>query len=154
MHAAIASTDKGPLFYWNVDDAVGRNGVNKFDDVMFVQWCFYKLTKWAHLQPELRDAISNVGVNGQCNGRDGDPLVDGIKALQRQYSWMEDGRVSPVTKGGTYIDVSGARNTFLIIYPLNAVLAQMHPAQWPRIDLMPEFVWRIKDKATAPFIWG
>jgi hypothetical protein len=106
------------------------------------------------LQPGLRDAISKVGVNGQCSGRDGDPLVDGIKALQREYSWMEDGRVSPVTKDGTYIDVHGARNTFLIVYPLNAVLAQMHPAQWPRIDLMPEFVWRIKDKATAPFSWG
>ena len=40
-----------------------------------------------------------------------------------------------------------------ILYPLNAVLQQMHPAQFPRIDLMPEFVWRIKDKATAPFAW-
>ena len=154
MHAAIVSTDKGPLFYWNVDGAVGRNGVNKFDDVMFVQWCLYKLTKWAHFKPELRDAIGKAGVNGECSGRDDDPLVMGIRALQRAHSWMDDGRVSPVRSGGTYVDIHGGQNTFLILYPLNAVLAQMHPAQWPRIDLMPEFIWRVKDKAIAPFIWG
>jgi hypothetical protein len=56
------------------------------------------------------------------------------------------------TGGGTY-HYAGARDTYLILYPLNAVLAQMHPQQWPRIDLMPEFVWRIRDKATAPFTW-
>jgi hypothetical protein len=132
---------------------VGKtNGGNTFDDVLFVQWCFYKLAKWAHLRPDVRDAIGKMGVNGECSGRDGDPVVDGIKALQRAYGLMVDGRVSPVTKGATYA-YGGSRSTFLIIYPLNAVLAQMHPAQWPRIDLMLEFVWRIKDRAMAPFIW-
>jgi hypothetical protein len=45
MQPAIASSPKGPLFYWNVDEVVGKNGVNKFDDVLFVKWCFYKLGK-------------------------------------------------------------------------------------------------------------
>lgn len=153
MHAAIASTPKGPLFYWNIDEAVGRNGGNRFDDVLFVTWCFYKLAKWPHIPSELRDAIGKMPIRDHCSGLDGDPIVDGIKVLQRQYALMVDGRVSPVTKDATYA-YGGGRSTFLILYPLNAVLAQMHPAQWPRIDLMPEFVWRIKDQATAPFIWG
>jgi hypothetical protein len=154
MHAAIASSPKGPIFYWDVDGAVGRNGVNKFDDVMFVQWCFYKLGKWSGqgFGTELRAALGKLSISGECSGRDGDSLVDSIKALQRYMNLLVDGRVSPVTTGGTYID-GGGRSTFLIIYPLNAVLQQMYPAQYPRIDLMPEFVWRIKDKATAPFIW-
>jgi hypothetical protein len=48
---------------------------------------------------------------------------------------------------------AGTSSASPIIYPLNAVLQQMHPAQFPRIDLMPQFVWRIRDKATAPFAW-
>jgi hypothetical protein len=153
MHPAIASGPKGPLFYWNVDDAVGTNGGNRLDDVLFVTWCFYKLAKWAHLPPKLRDTIGRMPVTDSCSGRDGDPIVDGIKALQREYGLPVDWRVSPATRAATYA-YGGGRSTFLIVYPLNAVLAQMHPAQWPRIDLMPEFVWRIKDRATAPFIWG
>ncbi len=153
MHAAIASSPKGPIFYWNVDGAVGRNGVNKFDDVLFVQWCFYKLGKWQGFGAELRAAFGKLPVNGECSGRDGDSLVDSIKVLQRYMGVMADGRVSPVTTGGGTYTSGGGRSPFLIIYPLNAILQQMYPAQYPRIDLMPEFVWRIKDKATAPFIW-
>jgi hypothetical protein len=153
MCPAIASSPKGPIFYWNLDGAVGRNGVNKFDDVMFVQWCFYKLGKWQGQGfGELRAAFGKLPISGECSGRDGDPLVDTIKALQRFMGVMVDGRVSPTTTGGTYTS-GGGRSVFLIIYPLNAILQQMYPAQYPRIDLMPEFVWRIKDKATAPFIW-
>jgi hypothetical protein len=153
MRPAIVSSPKGPLFFWNVDDAVGKNGANKFDDVMFVKWCFYKLGKNPGTAPEVRAAIDKMTVNEFCNGRDGDPLVEAIKAMQRfYYHPLVDGRVSPVRTEGTY-QYAGTRDTFLIIYPLNAVLQQMHPAQFPRIDLMPEFVWRIKDKATAPFAW-
>lgn len=154
MHAAIASSPKGPIFYWNVDGAVGKNGMNKFDDVMFVQWCLYKLGKWSvqFFGTELRAALDNLSISGECSGRDGDSLVECIKALQQHLNLLVDGRVSPGTPGGTYVD-GGGRSTFLIIYPLNAVLQQMYPAQYPRIDLMPEFVWRIKDKATAPFNW-
>ena len=157
MHAAIASSPRGPIFYWNVDDAVGSNGANKFDDVLFVKWCFYKLGKWpaGQGQPwwqELRGAFDKIGVNGECSGRDGDLLVDSIKALQRGLGTIVDGRVSPATKGGSFA-YAGGRSAFLIIFPLNAVLQQMHPGQYPRIDLMPEFVWKIKDEATAPFLW-
>ena len=43
MHPAIAHSPKGDVFYWNIDGSVGLNGANKFDDVLFVQWCFYKI---------------------------------------------------------------------------------------------------------------
>jgi hypothetical protein len=154
MQPAIASSPKGPLFYWNVDGVVGKNGMNKFDDVLFVKWCFYKLGKFQGTAPEVRAAIDKMTVNENCNGRDGDPLVEAIKTLQRFLNHpLVDGRVSPVKTGeGTY-QHAGTRGVFLILYPLNAVLQQMHPQQFPRIDLMPEFVWRIKDKATAPFAW-
>ena len=153
MHAAIVPSRNGPLFFWNVDGAVGKNGENKFEDVLFVQWCFYKLMNWPQVRPELRDEIEKIGVNGECNGRDGDKLVEGIKALQRFLNLMVDGRVSPVSKKGQYVD-HGSKSTFLIIYPLNAVVAQMYPTLWPRIDQMPQFVWRIKSQAQAPFNWG
>jgi hypothetical protein len=155
MHAAMVNSPKGQLFYWNLDGAVGKNGVNKFDDVLFVQWCFYKLSKTnPNKQSSLDAEIAKIGVNGECSGRDGDPLVEGIKALQKWANLLVDGRVSPVpNSSGQYVDSTG-RGTFLIIYPLNAAVAQMHPAQWPRIDLMPEFVWRIREQALAPFNWG
>jgi hypothetical protein len=156
MQPAIALAPKGPLFYWDVDEAVGKNGVNKFDDVLFVKWCFYKLGKFSGTtMPAVQAAIDKMGVNEDCNGRDGDPLVEGIKTLQRSLNHsVVDGRVSPArgAGGGTYVQ-AGERGTFLILYPLNAVLQQMHPQQFPRIDLMPEFVWRIRDRATAPFAW-
>jgi hypothetical protein len=153
MHADIVPSRNGPLFFWNVDGAVGKNGKNKFEDVLFVQWCFYKLMKWPLVGPELRDEIEKIGVDGDCNGRDGDKLVEGIKALQRFLNLMVDGRVSPVSTKGQYVD-HGSKSTFLIIYPLNAVVAQMYPTLWPRIDQMPQFVWRIKSQAQAPFNWG
>jgi len=43
MHPALAPSSQGDVFYWNVDGPVGLQGMNKRDDVMFVQWCFYKL---------------------------------------------------------------------------------------------------------------
>jgi len=151
MHAAIARSPQGGVFYWNVDGPVGMNGTNKYDDVLFVQWCFYKMGKWERLDADLRAICRTTPVNGRCTGREDDPLIAIIKALQRSESGlMVDGRVSPPTKGATYT-YHGARHTFLIFY-LNAVLRVLHPNQYPRIDLMPEFIWRIKDKATNPFI--
>lgn len=152
MHAAIVISRQGPLFYWNVDHAVGKNGVNKFEDVLFVQWCLYKLVRHAPQQaPHVLDKLKLVGLNGNCNGRETDPLVEGIKALQQSLNLVVDGRVSSVPTGASHYREAGGKSVFLILYPLNATLAQMHPAQWPRIDLMPDFVWQIKDKATAPF---
>lgn len=151
MHPAIAPSPQGLIFYWNVDGPVGLNGTNKFDDVLFVQWCFYKMAQWDRMKPELRAVYRTTPLNGECSGRDGDPLIAAIKTLQRSVpGLMVDGRVSPPTKGATYA-YHGARHTFLIFY-LNAVLRVLHPNQYPRIDLMPEFIWRIKDKATNPFI--
>lgn len=154
MHAAMVNGPRGPLFYWNLDGAVGKNGANNREDVLFVQWCIYKLVQFEkNWSPMLVGKLKSVGLNGNCNGRDGDPLVEGIKALQQHYGLMLDGRVSTVPKGSAQYGGRGARNTFLIVYPMNAVLAQMHPAQWPRIDLMPEFAWVLKEQATNPFTW-
>src|SRR5262249_50141716 len=47
---------------------------------------------------------------------------------------------------------TGDRNHPFVIFYLNAALRLLYPAQYPRIDLMPEFIWRIKDTATYPFI--
>ena len=152
MHPAIANADKGPIFFWNVDYAVGKDATNAFEDVLFVQWCLYKLSKWQGVQEPLRSVLANADISGACTGRDGDSLVDTIKALQTHLGLPVDGRVSPAKAGGTY-SVGAGRSTFLIIYPLNAVLWQLHPDKYPRIDLMPQFVWRIKDRAVAPFNW-
>jgi hypothetical protein len=152
MHGAIAQSPRGPVFYWEVDAAVGLNGPNKFDDVIFVQWCFYKAAGWNHLNPKLREIFRTTTVNGECSGREGDNLVAIIRALQSsEYGrgGLVDGRVSPA-RGATYMH-HGANHTYTIFY-LNAVLRYTYPQFYPRIDLMPEFVWRIRDKAIAPFI--
>jgi len=151
MHAALARSHQGDVFYWNIDRPVGMDGANKFDDVMFVQWCFYKMGKWDRLSPELRAACRTTPVSGECSGRESDPLVPIIKALQRSQKGLKvDGRVTPPHAGSHYI-YHGASHAYLIFY-LNAVLRALHPTQYPRIDLMPEFVWRVRDKATYPFI--
>ena len=150
MHAALGTGANGPFFYWNVDTPVGLNGTNKEDDVLFVQWCLYKMARWDHVKPETRAILAKTPINGRCTGRDGDELITSIKALQRMVGTvMVDGRVSPVRAGGTYRH-QGVDRLFLI-FALNNALRMMYPAQYPRIDLMPEFVWRIKDKAIYPF---
>lgn len=153
MHAAMTQTPKGPFFYWNVDGAVGKNGQNEDLDVLFVTWCLYKLARWPQVSPALKARLLEVGLTNSCSGRDGDRVVEGIKALQQEYQMPVDGRVSSVPRGSAQYSGRGGKSTYLIFYPLNAVVAQMHPQQWPRIDLMPEFAWRLKEKATAPFAW-
>ncbi len=151
MHPAIVQSERGAVFYWNVDNPVGLHGANQLDDVLFVQWCVYKLGKWDRIPADLRAVFSNAPISGSCTGREDDGLIIAIKALQRYgRSLVVDGRVTPPKGSDTY-QFRGEERRYLIFY-LNAVLRQMHPKQYPRIDLMPDFVWRIKDKATAPFI--
>ena len=152
MHPEIVTDTQGPIFFWNVDAAVGLHGANNFDDVMFVQWCFYKLSKWDRIPADLRKVLAQTPVSGSCTGRDNDPLVTSIKAFQASelMTGMVDGRVSPA-KGGGYYKYYGDKQAFLILR-LNGVLRVLHPQQYPRIDLMPEFIWRIRDQVKAPFI--
>lgn len=149
MHAETTEGSAGPVFFWNVDGPVGLNGANREDDVLFVQWCLYKISRWESRPERLRNALRDTPVNGHCTGREGDPLVVSIKAVQSQQNLLVDGRVSPA-RGAVYRH-QGDSHHFLVHY-LNAVLRRMHPAQYPRIDNMPEFVWRIRDKATYPFV--
>ena len=152
MHAEMTLNNGEPLFFWNVDATVGLHGVNLFDDVMFVQWCFYKASKWNKLDARLREVFATTPISGECTGHEGDMLISSIKALQQSdmlKGAMVDGLVSPA-KGGHY-KYHGGERTYLIFY-LNAVLRVLYPKLFPRIDLMPEFIWRIRDKATAPFI--
>ena len=151
MHPVIGKDQTGQhVFFWNVDSPVGLNAVNMMEDVLFVQWCFYKMSKWIHLSVDSRSHYSKTGVNGVCTGREGDPLINSIKVLQQERDLMVDGRVSLPPSSALYT-YHGEKHRFLIFY-LNTVLRVLHPQQYPRIDLMPEFIWRIKDKATSPFI--
>ena len=148
MHPAFAQSTKGPVFYWNVDGVVGLNGANRFDDVLFVQWCFYKMAKWTPAS-KIWPTLSKVGINGACTGRADDPLVDTIKTAEAVFGWDMDGRVTPMTNSAQFT-VHGIKYVYLIMY-MNIALRQMYPQQYPRLDLIPEFVWRIKDKVVYPF---
>ena len=79
------------------------------------------------------------------------PLVAAIYALQRALArgGPVDGRVSPA-KGAKYSH-HRAKHIYLI-FELNGYLRVMHPDQYPRIDLMPEFPWKLKEFARAPFV--
>ncbi len=154
MFADIAMDHRGRLFFWNLHGAVGLNGVNKFDDVMFVQWCLYKMAKWERIPVDLRAELARTPVSGECTGREGDMTIASIKALQRSKIVVEaqgllDGRVSPAKGNGHYSNQGGSP-VYLIFY-LNYTLRALYPQQYPRIDLMPEFIWRIRAQAIDPF---
>jgi hypothetical protein len=46
----------------------------------------------------------------------------------------------------------GSKDVYLIMR-LNQILKEVHPREYPRLDLMPEFVWRISDKV-KPVFWN
>jgi hypothetical protein len=109
MVPAFAETDSGGrLFYWNLDGSVGLRGTNRFDDVMFVQWCLYEAAKWDGLnrvakvtagnitEASIREAFAKTNVNGSCTGLQTDNLVEKITFLQSLISVDIDGRVDPM----------------------------------------------------------
>ena len=149
MHPAFAQSTKGPVFYWNIDGVVGLNGFNKFNDVMFVQWCFYKMAKW---QPAVQiwPTLRKVGINGNCTGRADDPLVDTIKTVEAVFGANMEGQVTPMTNSAKFV-VHGIKYVYLIML-MNIALRQMYPNQYPRIDLIPEFIWPIRDEVVYPFL--
>jgi hypothetical protein len=151
MHPAFAETSTGtPRFYWNIDGVVGLNGVNKFDDVLFVQWCFYKMAKWPPAT-QIWPGLSKTAINGNCTGREDDPLVQTIKLAEAKFGSAMEGRVTPMTKSAKFTEL-GIQYVYLIMI-MNIALSQLHPQQYPRLDLMPEFVWRIRDNVVYPFLF-
>jgi hypothetical protein len=119
--------------------------------VLFVSWCIYKMRAWNHIPEATKAILRNAPLSEHCSGREDDALVVAIKAIQRLNPTMKvDGRVSPVlSAAGTYR--YRGRNTLFLIFGFNNALKELHPQQYPRIDLMPEFAWQLKPQATAPF---
>jgi hypothetical protein len=165
MFPAFAETNSGGrLFYWNLDGSVGLRGANRFDDVMFVQWCLYKAAKWDGLDrvakvtagnvkgSSIREAFAKTNVNGSCTGMQADNLVEKITFLQSLISVDMDGRVDPMLNSARYTTSIGSKDVYLIMR-LNQILKEVHPREYPRLDLMPEFIWRISDKV-KPVFWN
>ena len=164
MFPAFAETTSGGrLFYWNLDGSVGLRGANKFDDVMFVQWCLYKAAKWDGIDriakvtagnikgPSIREAFAKTNVNGSCTGMQTDNLVEKITFLQSLISVDMDGRVDPMHGSARHSTSIGVKDVYLIMR-LNQILKDVHPREYPRLDLMPEFIWRISNKV-KPVFW-
>jgi hypothetical protein len=150
MHADLAGPATDRLFFWNVDAAVGLKGENRREDVLFVSWCLYKMRSWSYTPEAVKPILRNASITEHCSGRENDPLVVAIKAVQRvNPAMMVDGRVSPAVRDGTY--AHRGRNPMFLIFVLNNALKMMHPQQFPRIDLMPEFAWQLKQSASRPF---
>jgi hypothetical protein len=150
MHAEVVPSPEGPIFFWNVGKPVGLRSPNQWEDVLFISWCFYKFARLAQTPADLRQIMQNVGVNDSCDGRPDHPLVVAIQAVQRRFHHSPvDGRVSPA-KGVTYRHHYG-EHAFLI-FRLNAVLRVAHPDQYPRLDMMPEFAWRLRKIVKPVFV--
>jgi hypothetical protein len=164
MFPAFAETNNGRLFYWNLDGTVGLRGANRFDDVMFVQWCLYKASKWDGLDrvakvagagvkgQSIKEAFAKTNVNGACTGLKTDNLVEKITFLQSLISVDMDGRVDPIVGSARHSTSIGGKEVYLIMR-LNQILKEVHPREYPRLDLMPEFIWRISDKV-KPVFWN
>jgi hypothetical protein len=165
MFPAFAETTSGGrLFYWNLDGTVGLRGANRFDDVMFVQWCLYKAAKWDGFDrvakvagadgkgQSIKEAFSKTNVNGACTGLKTDNLVEKITFLQSLISVDMDGRVDPIVGSVRHSTSIGVKDVYLIMR-LNQIIKDVHPREYPRLDLMPEFIWRISDKV-KPVFWN
>lgn len=163
MFPAFAETNSGRLFYWNLDGTVGSRGANRFDDVMFVQWCLYKASKWDGIDrvakvtgvgvkgQSIKEAFAKTNVNGACTGLKDDNLVEKITFLQSLISVDTDGRVDPILGSARHSTSIGVKDVYLIMR-LNQIIKEVHPREYPRLDLMPEFVWRISDKVKPVFL--
>lgn len=150
MHADLGGQGTDRFFFWNVDAAVGLKGENRWEDVLFVSWCLYKMRTWSYTPDAVKTILRSTPLSEHCSGRENDPLVLAIKAVQRVNPIMlADGRVSPAVRGGTY--AYRGRNPMFVIFVLNNALKMLHPQQFPRIDLMPEFAWQLKQVALRPF---
>jgi hypothetical protein len=125
MFPAFAETNSGGrLFYWNLDGSVGLRGANRFDDVMFVQWCLYKAAKWDGLDrvakvtvgnvkgPSIREAFAKTNVNGSCTGLQTDNLVEKITFLQSLISVDMDGRVDPMLNSARHTTSIGGKDVY------------------------------------------
>ena len=75
-----------------------------------------------------------------------------ITFLQSLISVDVDGRVDPTLNSARYTTSIGSKDVYLIMR-LNQILKEVHPREYPRLDLMPEFVWRISDKV-KPVFWN
>lgn len=120
-------------FQWNLDSSVGKGGANnRLDDVSYIQW-YYTLAAQHPLTPEDRKAIyRKVLISGICRGTADDPLVAAILAHQQALNHPQiDGRIN-VAQGTGKIGVSA-----FFVLRLGARFANMYPAHWPRLDLIP-----------------
>jgi hypothetical protein len=70
--------------------------------------------------------------------------------VQAVFGAEMDGKVNPITTSSKFTS-HGIKYVYLIMV-MNIALARLYPDLYPRIDLMPEFVWRIKDKVTPAFL--
>lgn len=148
MRPDVIKDSTGYLFFWNVEAAVGLNGVNEPYDVLFVSWCFFKLAEAPQTTGKLKQLFSAAGLTSNCSGREGDPLIAAIKAYQAEVRRPVDGRVSPA-KGLSYN--SGDEHHKFIVLGLNMNLRRLHPGVYPRLDKMPHFPWRLANKVAGPF---
>jgi hypothetical protein len=97
----------------------------------------------------------SVGLRGANRFDDGlktDNLVEKITFLQSLISVDMDGRVDPMLNSARHSTSIGVKDVYLIMR-LNQILKEVRPREYPRLDLMPEFVWRISDKV-KPVFWN
>jgi hypothetical protein len=145
MHPMLISINRQPVFFWNVDGAVGEHGENRPEDVALVQFFYYMLPDtWVLLHkpatPLLAEVCRNVAgtMNGHCSGLPDDPLVNLIRNHQKnQTAMLVDGRVSRATPAGQYqVHGKRIRSTFMII-EMMATWRFTQSRAWPRLDLHP-----------------
>lgn len=121
-------------FHWNLDSSVGKGGANNSPcDISYVQWYYTLAAGHPETPPDRKAIYAQVRVTGGCAGTADDPLVRAIVAHQTRLNHPRiDGRIN-VARGSGMVGDAAA---FFIIR-LGARFANMHPAAWPRLDLIP-----------------
>jgi hypothetical protein len=108
------------------------------------------MAKWDPAR-QIWPTLSKVNINGECSGRPYGPLVETIKTAEALFGWKMDGRVTPIAKSAKFSHM-GINYVYLIMI-MNIALSKMYPQQYPRLDQFPEFIWRVRDKVTYPFVY-
>jgi len=127
------------LPFWNIDANVGARSSNGPVDVQLVQFGFFcmALPSAKHKDVQLKPIFANVRTGVPCTGKEDDPLVIAIRALEKSRGGPQDGFVSKLnTDTGIYTEAQKAHQHLLIILLLN--IFDTVSDNWPRLDKHPQ----------------
>jgi hypothetical protein len=119
-------------FLWNLEGNVGAGQPNFMEDVQFVQFGYFFVSKSPATPPSLRAAAAEVALGAAFSGTEDDPVIKTIRAHESLRGGPQDGRISKFpNETGTY-NFGGHEKSYILLSLLNTISDAM-PGDYPRI---------------------